>query len=88
MTKVTEPVKINTTEDLNQAVERVKSGELSLQEASKIYTIPKSTISVKKKAVFVEIGRKGPSTVLTTDEEFSLEKKNIYLFRNRNLKTS
>ena len=37
-----------SSEDLKKAVEAVNSGRLSLREATKVYKIPKSTISDKK----------------------------------------
>ena len=59
-------------EDLIKAVDAVKFGNLSLWKASKIYNIPQATLFKKKNAVFVEIERKGPCTVLTADEEEGL----------------
>ena len=37
-----------SSEDLKKAVEAVNSGRLSLREATKVYKIPKFTISDKK----------------------------------------
>ena len=61
-----------TAENLKLAVQKVKTGELSLREASRIFSIPRSTISLKKKSLFVGKCRRGPGTVLTEDEELSL----------------
>ena len=61
-----------TAEELKLAVAAVKNREVSLQEASNLYNIPKTTLDRKKNKVIVEKLRRGPSTILTKDEEESL----------------
>ena len=61
-----------TAEELKLAVAAIKNGEVSLREASYLYNIPKTTLDRNKKKVIVEKLHRGPSTILTKDEEESL----------------
>ena len=74
-----------TAEELKLAVAAVKNREVSLQEASNLYNIPKTTLDRKKNKVIVEKLRRGPSTILTKDEEESLV---LYIKEKRLIKST
>ena len=55
-------------EDLTRAVSAARLGYLSVQEASTLFNVPKSTIQDKMKDCVVEKKRVGHKTELTQDE--------------------
>ena len=61
-----------TDADLLEAVRCINEGRMSIREAAKTLSIPKTTLSRKKDDVIIEKGRKGPQTILTSEEEESL----------------
>ncbi|VEN54906.1 unnamed protein product [Callosobruchus maculatus] len=58
--------------DLFRAVHSIKSGEISLNYASKLYGIPKSTLSNKLNKKVPMERKMGPTTILTKEEEEEL----------------
>nr|CAH7717322.1 unnamed protein product [Callosobruchus chinensis] len=58
--------------DLLRAVHSIKSGEISLNYASKLYGIPKSTLSNKMNKKVPMERKMGPTTVLSKEEEKEL----------------
>nr|CAH7750980.1 unnamed protein product [Callosobruchus chinensis] len=58
--------------DLLRAVHSIKSGEISLNYASKLYGIPKSTLSNKLNKKVPMERKMGPTTVLSKEEEKEL----------------
>ena len=61
-----------TDAELLEAVRCINEGRMSIREAAKTLSIPKTTLSRKKDDVIIEKGRKGPQTILTSEEEESL----------------
>lgn len=55
--------------DLNNAIEAVRSKTLSINKASKIYKVPKSTLSNKVNGKTIDGRRMGPLPVLSVTEE-------------------
>lgn len=58
-----------STVQLGEAVQRVRSGDMSLRKAAAYYGIPKTTLQGKVAGYSAVAARKGPRTVLTTSEE-------------------
>ena len=62
-----------TEESLVKAVDAVMDKSLSVRAAAKMFSIPKSTLFDKLASnKEVKIGKKGPPTILTADEETAL----------------
>ena len=59
-------------EHLEMAVEKIQLGEISVQEASRTYEIPKTTLLDKVHGRSPLQARQGPSPILTDKEESEL----------------
>ena len=62
-----------SVKDLEDALEAVRSGQLSLNKASIQFNVPKATLSTKLRGKTIENRRMGPLPVLSFKEEKLLE---------------
>ena len=63
--------KLHSTEDLEKAIEKVRTGHLSYQQAHEIYGVPKSTISdqINRHSMKSEPNKSGPQCHLSPEIE-------------------
>ncbi|PIK37236.1 hypothetical protein BSL78_25928 [Apostichopus japonicus] len=61
-----------TQEAVNRAVAQIQKGEISFKGASKLYSIPRSTLQDKVKGRSPVVAKSGPSATLTQAEENAL----------------
>ncbi|CAH2003841.1 unnamed protein product [Acanthoscelides obtectus] len=63
-----------TEETLQEVLQMIRTNLITISEASRRYSIPKSTLSNKLTGKVPQMRKMGPDTVLSSEEESNLEK--------------